>query len=171
MKNVLIIIPCLIFIQLSCSTVNCPQSSGFEIISLKNYYRGKGAIIPKEYEYYNFKGVSIRFTPTLEQIIKAEAILKDSLMYLCKKYSVTDDYRECYNYYKETYKKYYRFYVGFIDDHNQTIIDINLFNYSSYESRNRLSGWECDFIFGGGEFWESNTWSAQINIITGEVKL
>lgn len=61
-------------------------------------------------------------------------------------------------------------YIGFINENNQKILEVFLFNYKSSEGKKVFSDWQNDMVIGGGEFWEDNTWCFFVNLENGEVK-
>ena len=63
-------------------------------------------------------------------------------------------------------RKYYRQYMGFINDKNEEVVSIYLFN----EAQHEFAKWRDKYILGAGEFFEKNTRSYKVNLTKGEIK-
>jgi len=151
-----------------CPATKVVKKNGFLIVQLPNLFENKGAIVPKDYQTASEALYFGRFTPCSEDIIGGEYILKANLSRLCK--SSSDDSSSCVKDLSSDYRNYNRFYIGYINKQNQKLLMIYLFNYSSFEAKKRFCGWENDYSFGAGEFWEKNTWTAFINLETGQIE-
>lgn len=135
----------------------------FEIIELKEYYDGKGAIIPATSSQYPVREPGIeKVTLTREQARSAESILREDLYNYYKKFF--DDGRFYYwqtSHGKEDTLKlfdedvakirqrlrgYYRYYVGFVNNKNEEMVDIYLFEFSQ-----EYANWKDEYIFGSEE--------------------
>ncbi len=166
----------------SCSASNKVKKHNFEILSLKEYYEGEGAIIQSNNPQYFTGRINIKkMTPTTKQIKEAENILrKDLLNYYYKllndgyfyfsdeipesKADSVKRFTEAINNENEINKKYYRYYMGYINNKNENVIMIVLFNFSSKKSRQVFANWKDEYISGTGNFFEENTRHYFINL-------
>jgi len=167
----------------SCSLEKDTISHKFKIIELKEYYNGKGAIIPANYE--GFAGVpnNKRIDVNLEQIKKAEKILRDDLYNYESKFlhsgriefSVDEDtlnqFDELIKKEREQINSYYRHYAGYINNKNEEMIEIMLFNYSTREARSMFKGWQDDIRFiTDDDIFQENTRYYPVNLSKGEIE-
>jgi len=132
------------------------QSSIF--VKGKNY---AGYIFPKGHLVWGFPPEENRYTPSLEDIIHAEKILKDSIE---TDYVMSNQkaYRQPpIN--KKTLKRYVRQYVGYLTSNNEIVIWINLSKKGSIGNQD----FSTDIISvndGGYNFW-----SIRINTTTKQL--
>lgn len=162
MKKVILLVSCIVCLN---------QSS--QIITLKEYYCGKGVIFNKEYEY-PFKDSKYRqaFTPTLSQIKRAEDIFY--LSYYEHRKKILDSFKSNYKIskrfkisknVKRNYKKYYRQYSGYIDITTDSIIHISLFNFSDEKKASQyFEKWDSKMLLGSGKYYEENQEFYLVNI-------
>lgn len=135
------------------------------IITLPDFYCGKGAIFDKT-AHYPFKNSDYlkAITPTVEQIKRSETILFNNYynyeINLCKKFNsdttfIKTKYRKP-NKVKKRFRKYYRQYAGFINTEKDTIIFIRLMNFSNKKrAKENFSNWD-KFISSGSGGWYLN---------------
>jgi hypothetical protein len=178
-----------IALLISCSMQQSIEKHEFEIIQLEEYYEGQGAIIPATSPSY-FVGhqVKEKITPTLEQVRKAEHILKEGLFNSYEEdlnrgkiyfYSADnartreDSLRlllEMVKNVRKEMRSYYRQYLGYISDRNEEMIVIYLFNYGTREARDHFRNWQNEYCWGSGEFYDNNTFRFLINLATGAIE-
>lgn len=170
----------------SCSSSGTTSTHEFEIIELKEYFDGKGAIVPStSMDYFTFGNDSTKFTPTITQIKIAESILIQDLFNYYKKvyyYSgyfseETEDsiallnrFNDYLTEYKAEIKEFYRYYIGYKNNSNEDIILIHLFNFNTSEAREIFSEWQDKHIFGVGGFFEENMRSFRVNLNKQEIE-
>lgn len=130
------------------------------------YVNGKGyqgCIFPKEHFVFNsISDEKERYTPTLEDIKRAEAILADSIDFISKKeqpyrYSLKPRIN------RKSLKKYKRQYVGFLDRKGNIVIWINLIRDKNITEECLRS--DIIRILDGGAYY----WNIYINLGTKEV--
>ena len=144
-----------------------------QIITLKDYYYGKGAIFNKNYKYPFIKpdyrnGV----TPTIKQITQAETLFY-SHYYEYRK-SVLDSFKSNYRLntklknsqnVKKRFRKYYRQYAGYVNTSNDTIIYIGLLNFANTKKAALyFEDWDTILFLGCGEYYQINQEHYSINL-------
>lgn len=122
------------------------QSESFVIILLKDFYEGQGAVVPAKYPTFGTPNVNGRFTPTIDQIIDAEKILRDNLDFIPKKYT-SDNLEESVKDLKKAWKTFNRYYIGYLNHDGQHVLNVYLFDYRSKEGKRIFSGWENDVVY------------------------
>jgi len=121
----------------------------------------EGYIFPKEHSIWGFPPEKGRYTPSPEDITKAEKILKDSIN--------TDYVRSNQEAYKKppinrrTLNKYMRQYVGYLTDNGEIVIWVNLFKKGSISVQDPT--FDIISVADGGY----NFWSIRINITNKEL--
>jgi len=157
-----------IFIASTIIGIQAPQ-----LISLKEYYSGKGVIFDKNYKYpFIESDYKEPFTPTLKQIKQAEDLLfSDYYEYRTK---VLDSFKSNYKLntklkepkkVKNKFFKYYRQYAGYTNNSNDSIIYIGLFNFSNKKKASEyFEGWDKILFLGSGRYYEDNQDCYLINI-------
>lgn len=139
---------------------NLSYAQEFVHVKGKSY---QGYIFPKEHFVFNsIDDQKERYTPTLEDIIKVETILADSINFITNKeqpyrYSL----KPIIN--KKTLKKYKRQYVGFLDKNNNVIIWINFLLDKSLTEEDLKS--DIIRVLDGRGYY----WNIYINIGTNEL--
>lgn len=136
--------------------------------NLKNWYLGEGIIFPFDYKLpIDLKDAKKRFTPSLVDVNKAELYLLSN--------SADVKYIELYGMYepsklKMKLRKYNRQYVGYQNTELDTVILINLLNFSKKKyAKSYFEGWKKEYVFGLGDFYEKNSISFLINLTKKEV--
>jgi len=166
----------------SCSSSSTTSTHEFEIIELKEYFDGKGAIVPStSMDYFTFGNDSTKFTPTIDQIKIAESILLRDIYY--NKIIFDDrnliiknkeDSLVLINKYVKEFESwirdYYRYYIGYKNNSNEDIILIHLFNFNTSEAREIFSEWQDKHILGVGGFFEENMRWFRINLNNQEIE-
>jgi hypothetical protein len=171
----------------SCSTQKETVKHDFEIVELKKYYNGKGAIVSVDTkDFIPSPGNCKRIYLKIEQIEKAEKIICDSITnYTLKMYDEGKFYfsteiktkgdsisamNEIIKKEKEIIKEYYRQYVGYVNDKHEELVGVSLFNFGTGISRSKFNYWQDHFIFGAGEYFEENTRTYLINLTKGRIE-
>ena len=124
-------------------------------IHLPEFYKAKGIVFSDFYKIgIELRNIKNRFTPQLDDIIKAENILNSKSWYL-----------------KTINKNWVRQYVGLIDSNGKKNIIIQLINNSNHRKLNKMLGknWTNDFVVMlSDEFYKIHK-LLRINIDTGEI--
>ena len=105
----------------------------------------------------------IRFTPTLEEILIADSIICEkipSIVGLAK--SCSDNY---YLKSKNSFKRYFRQYVGAISENGNRIIWVNLYYYHNDEFFDKLNITEIIDVLDGGD----TKWNVCVNLDKKEI--
>lgn len=135
------------------------------------YVKGKGYegyIFPKEHSIWGFSPEQNRYTPSSEDIVQAEKILRDSINTDYVKSNQQAYRKPPIN--KRTLKNYLRQYVGYITDNNEIIICINLLHKRGYcdedkpKDADKIDN-EIIMVLDGGYYF----WHISINISTEEL--
>jgi hypothetical protein len=136
----------------------------FTVIHLPDYYKGKGVIFNKDYVVeIKISNLQYRYTPTKEDVIKAEEILNEKYNWIrIRKANV--DTRTFFN-------CWVRQYVGLIDINGNKNIIVQLIDNAKSNKVNRLlgKGWETTFIIMLSDDFYKISAIAWINIDTGEI--
>lgn len=153
MRNVLFII---IIFLLSSSA----YSQKIIYLKKKDY---EGCIFPKEHFIFNtIENEKARYTPTLEDIKRAETILSDSInIIIHKEQPYRYSSKPVIN--KKNLKKYKRQYVGFIDKDDNIVIWINFIQDKGINKERLCS--DLIITLDGGAYY----WNIYINIGTREL--
>jgi hypothetical protein len=137
-------------------------------LSLKNWYIGEGIIFPFDHELrIDLRDVRKRFTPSLTDVNKAEFFLLSN--------SADVKYVGLFGIYepsklKKKLRKYNRQYVGYQNAELDTVILLNLLNFSNKKySKTYFEGWENEYVVGLGPFYERNCMSILVNFRKKEV--
>jgi hypothetical protein len=149
-----------------------------QIISLKEYYCGKGVIFDKDYKYpFVEDDYDKAITPNRKQIIEAENLM-DTHYYEYRK-SVLDSFKSNYQLdkkfknfdnVKKKFFKYYRQYAGYTNKSNDTIIYIGLFNFSNKKKAKKyFEGWDKTLFLGSDGFYKENQEFYLINLTKGKI--
>lgn len=137
-------------------------SHKFSVIYLPSYYKEKGVIFNKDYvvgvEMQNFK---LRYTPTKDDIIKAEQIFNQKHNE-AQKATVDTKVFFCH---------WVRQYVGFIDTNGDKNILLQLIDNTKARKINRLLGknWETVFTIMLSDSFYSVSKRVRINIDRSEI--
>lgn len=144
-----------------------------QIITLKDYYCGKGVIFNKESKYpFVDSKYKESYTPNLNQVRRAEDLFfskyyeykKSVLDSFNSNYKLGQKYKESKNV-KKKFNKYYRQYAGYIDTNNDSIMYIGLFNFSNKKkASHHFKNWNKILFLGSGEYYEENQEFYLINI-------
>lgn len=111
----------------------------FNVVFLSDFYKEKGIIFSKDYlvgiDMSDKKG---RFTPTIDDVKRAEAFFLNKYNQLRKKNDNVKDF----------FCHWLRQYIGLIDSNNNKNIIIQLVNINKPGKINRLlgKGWENNFV-------------------------
>jgi hypothetical protein len=136
--------------------------SSQEAISVK----GKGYdgyIFDKEhFVWLSIENQKERYTPTKEDIVQVEKLLKDSMNYILKNQLHSHYYKPPIN--KRTLKKYRRQYVGFLTKDNNVVIWIN-FAINNKEIGDNEFFKDIISVYDGG----SDYWSIFVNLTKKEL--
>ena len=99
------------------------------------YYNGEGVIFPKEYRNYNLGSPMPTYTPTINQVIRAEKIMHENYqnfkvklfdsIYKNPKFDLKDNYPETFI---KHFRNHNRQYSGYINENKDSIIFIGLLN-------------------------------------------
>ncbi len=120
-KNILSLLIILIptYTLISQEINNCNDS--VQIIEIKEYYDGKGAIFPASTYYFpKVSKLKEKFTPKLEEVIYAEKLIYDEIEHISG-----EDQHYAKEMTEKLRKKYYRQYFGYIEpDGSKIIINI-----------------------------------------------
>lgn len=134
----------------------------FTVIHLPHYYREDGVIFSKDYFVgIEMRNLQSRYTPTKDDIIKAEKILDDN-------------YNEIRNVNIDTkafFCHWVRQYIGLIDINGNKNIIVQLVDNKRPRKMNKLlgKGWETVFITMLSDKFYSISTRFRINIGTGEI--
>ncbi len=126
----------------------------------------KGAIIPKEHAPgFNKKELANRFSPTIDEIIKAEDGLTENYNSSMKNDSRVYGFKKIKNV-RETFNDYTRQYLGFIDEKGERIIWIHLVKV---EKLNKEFGedefdWKSSIVMGNGDVFYENMITMVFNL-------
>jgi hypothetical protein len=180
-----ILISMLIFLA-SCSIENGAMKHKYETIDLKEYYDGKGAIFPPDSGIVPVAPGWRRSSLTVEQIKRAEEILKSDMGEFMKRMlikgkihlsgdlkTIEDTTAQLDSFTKAARKdvrEYYRQYIGFINDKDQKIVEINLFNFDTPEGRRLFKKWRDEYILGADGYYTENTVRYFVNIDRGRIE-
>jgi hypothetical protein len=159
MKRTLFTIIIILFIE------NNIYSQKTEYVKQEGY---EGYIFPREYSIWGFPPEKGRYTPTLEDIARAEEILIDSINSEYVKSNQKAYKKPPIN--RKALKKYVRQYVGYLTENNEIVIWINLLHRNGYDDgdtpRDAYKIYnEIITVLDGGYYF----WSICINIITKEL--
>jgi len=131
------------------------------IIYLPQYYKEKGVVFCKDYAVgIDMKDKKYRYTPTINDIKKAEDIFNKEYNSLSKTGVDVKDYFNCW----------VRHYVGLMDSSGRKNIIIQLINNKKRSKIKRLlgKGWETTFaVMLADSFYEIST-IVSVSIDTGE---
>lgn len=141
--------------------VLCTMSSCAQTNMAQGYIKGKqfeGYIFPKDYlpVIVYFKGIKERYTPTQEDITKAEQIVKDQLAIINQ--LLVNQGGSCPVIHKNLFR-YKRQYVGYIDEKGDKIVWINYIISKDKAQTSSLSK-NVIIVLDGC----SNYWNIKVNI-------
>lgn len=145
-----------------------------KIIELPKFYKGKGVVFPKEYKsIVSLKDYESSFTPTVEQIKKAEALFIDNYNEATIESINKINDREPENYpypkpvkdVKKKFCRYYRQYLGYRNAEGDEMILVNLLNFSKKsKAKKAFMDWEKEYIVAFDGFYQENMTSYLINL-------
>jgi hypothetical protein len=141
--------------------------------STNKFYKSQGVIFKQDYKInFEVKGLEKRFTPSVQDIQKAESLLLNNYNSIMSSDERILNFQPIKSV-KRKFEKYVRQYLGFIDSSNNYIIFIQLLNFNvSHKDKERsFNGWKSYFITGSGTFYESNTSRYLVNLNNYHVKL
>lgn len=150
----------------------CTQNT--EIIKLKEYYSGEGVIFNNNAKYpFVEPKYKTPYTPTIADVNKTEKFIFDN--YYEYETNVLDSFKlnkskikckyKIANNVKKMFYNYNRQYAGYLDKSNDTIIYINLLNFSNKKiAQEYFDGWKENIFFGFGEFYEKNQKNYRYNL-------
>src|SRR2546428_9441114 len=118
----------------------------------------EGYILPKEYtsDLLSFENLKSRFTPSKEDIIKAEELIKKQLAGLNK--SLNNQGNECPIIHNNL-KKYRRQYLGYITNEGERIIWVNFISWKD-KSHTTEIGKDVIIILDGCSYY----WNIKVNL-------
>lgn len=126
-------------------TCNLAYSQNATSIKGKGY---NGYVFNKEhFVFMSIENHKERYTPTEEDIVQIEALLKDSISYILK-----NQHHSKPPINKNTLKKYRRQYVGFLTKDNDVIVWINFINNKDISGK-ELSHEVVRVLDGGSNYW------------------
>ena len=137
-----------------------------------NYYCGEGVIFSKEHRNTSLSYSDIPFTPSLNQVKRAEKIMHENYYDFQVKWfdslnvqSKLDVINNKPATFIKHFRKYNRQYTGYCDESKDSIIYIGLLNFSNKKkSELYFSSWKEMIVFGAGEFYEKNFRFCKINL-------
>lgn len=143
-------------------STNIDRSHDYTVIHLPAYYKEKGVIFSKDYLVgIEMRKLQSRYTPTKEDIIRAEKIFSNKYNEVQKSNVDT----------KTFFCLWVRQYVGLIDINGNKNIIVQLIDNTRPRKVNRLLGknWETVFVIMlSDDFYKIST-RFRINIDTGEM--
>lgn len=129
------------------------------LIDLSLYASVQGIVFNKEAETVGaYKGMVGRFTPGLDDILKAEDLIIDS----CKNVNLEKQEYVCYII--EHSKTFKRQYMGRLNDKEEKVLEIQFLNFSEKHSEEEFEGWEKLFLLATGTFFNENTHIIMVNL-------
>jgi len=149
------------------------------IITLEDYYSGKGVIFDEKANYpFRDQDYEKSITPTIDNIKLAEDILFDKYYihrvnvfkrFEARESLIPQKYRKAKNV-KKKFNKYYRQYAGFVNKSNDTIIYIGLFDFSNKKKAQKyFEGWDQAVSIGFDGFYLNHQEYYEINISKNEI--
>jgi len=150
----------------------CTHLKGYSQIqvNLKEFYRGGGVIFSSNHKLPVLLGKDVnRFTPSVEVVRRAETLLLNNVAGV--------NYIDLTGIYapkrlKKTLCRYNRQYVGYQNAELDSIIVVNLMNFSKKkQAGENFSGWQNSYIIGFGEFYEKNRVAISVNLTKREVSM
>jgi hypothetical protein len=142
--------------------INIDTSLQFSVISLPSYYNEKGIVFSKDYVVgIEIRNLKFRYTPTKNDIIKAENIFIDKYNEIRK---VNVDV-------KTYFCHWVRQYIGLVDASGNENIIVQLIDNTKPRKINRLLGkdWETVFVTMLSDNFYSVSTRVRINLNTGEM--
>ncbi|HEX8576322.1 MAG TPA: hypothetical protein VF677_08520 [Flavobacterium sp.] len=150
-----------------------------KIITLEDYYCGKGVIFDEKSNYPFLKeDYEKPITPTIDNIKLAEDILFDKYYihrvnvlkrFEAKESLIPQKYKKAKSV-KKKFNKYYRQYAGFVNRSKDTIIYIGLFDFSNKkQARQYFERWDQLIFLGTGDFYYNHQEHYEINISKNEI--
>jgi hypothetical protein len=155
--------------------------SSVKIITLPDFYCGKGAIFDKTSHFPSKNNDYFEaITPTIEQIKRSETILfNDYYNYeinICKFFNsdttfLKAKYKKPENV-KKRYRKYYRQYAGYVNIDKDTIIFMNLMNFTNKKRANdKFEYWDKSILYGFGDWYLNNEELFYINLTNKMIEI
>ncbi|ATL49593.1 hypothetical protein COR50_21780 [Chitinophaga caeni] len=138
------------------------SSHQFTVIHLPAYYNEKGVVFNKDYVVgIEMRNLQSRYTPTKDDIIKAEKIFNNKYNEIRKTNVDT----------KTFFCRWVRQYVGLIDNNGNKNIIVQLVDNTKPRIINRLfgKGWETSFVIYFADPYPGLGIPFRINIDTGEM--
>jgi hypothetical protein len=141
------------------------------------YYKGEGVIFPKEFKNYTANETEDRFTPTINQVIRAEKIMhsnyynfKIKLFDSLKVSSKIDVKNSNPKTFIKHFKKFNRQYTGYCNEKKDSIIYIGLLNF---ENKKRIkpyfNNWKNEIFVCSGTFCLKNFRLCKVNLTTSKI--
>lgn len=175
-KKISLFIALIALITISCvgqkeiKVIQINTSSDFQIVTGNDF---KGAIIPAGSETnFNKSQLAKRFTPTKEDIIKAEFALTENYNRSMKRDSRVYDFKRIENV-RSHFKDYIRQYLGYVNEKGEQIIWIHLVRHEKLqqEIENIELDWKSEIISGLGDVFYENMITLTYNKNTGKLTL
>lgn len=147
------------------------------IIKLNEYYCGEGVIFPSEFKNTSLSNFDVPFTPTLDQIKRAEGIMHhnyfnfqkqifDSLSIQSELDIKDKNPKSSIKY----FRNYNRQYSGYCNESKDSLIYIGLLNFSNdKKAKLYFETWKDEIIFGSGNYYEKNFRFCKINLTRGKI--
>jgi hypothetical protein len=134
-----------------------------KIISLPNYYKGKGVIFNKDYKsLLKIDNYSKSFTPLLKEVSIVEDVFLNQI-------KTKKSFKKSV---KKEFCNYYRQYLGYINKNNEKIIVVNMLNFRrKSKAKKNFEDWDKEFILGFGEFYEENQFLYKVNLSKKDLQL
>jgi hypothetical protein len=147
------------------------------IIIKLDYYKGEGVIFPKEYRNYNLGSPMPTFTPSINQIIRAEKIMHENYhnyeMMIIDSLKLTGE-SDLKSSNPKTFishfRNYNRQYSGYIDENKDSIIFIGLLNFKNKKRiKPYFDNWKEEIFLCSGSFCQKNFRLCKVNLTTCKV--
>lgn len=165
MKNVKYML--LVFIVFTSLQAYCQETIP---VTLKKIYHGEGIIFTTEYKLpIIIEDSSMRFTPSTEDVTKAETLLLNNSEEV--KYKGLIGMYEPYKL-KKKLCTYNRQYVGYQNASSDNVILIHLLNFENKKkAKVNFSEWKNAYVIGFGDFYERNMLTVTVNLTKKEVSI
>ena len=142
-----------------------------------DYYEGEGVIFPKEYRNYNLGSPMPTYTPTINQVIRAEKIMHENyhiyeiMIYDSLKLTGKQDLK---NSKPKTFIKHFRHYnrqySGYLNENKDSLVCIGLLNFKNKKRiKPYFDDWKEEIFLCSGTFCQKNFRLCKVNLTTGKV--
>jgi hypothetical protein len=142
-----------------------------------DYYKGEGVIFPKEYRNYNLDSPMPTYTPTINQVIRAEKIMHENYhnfeiiiadsLKLTGKHDLKDSNSKTFI---KHFRNYNRQYSGYLNENKDSLIFIGLLNFKNKKRiKPYFDDWKEEIFLCSGTFCKKNFKLCKVNLTTGKV--